>query len=1009
VPNDRLFRAQTDLVSCGRHGIFLYKADREKQVTNRTEDSVVDSGPIPNRFIAVVRILLFTVVIAPLALSAAVIGGFILLVDWVVNVPWFVWLVASPFLYVAWFLLVLTISGALCRRTGRKNPKPRYAVIHTDQRGRSHADPGLKTVSLCYTQAAIITSLPLFRILSQTQMLNRLVLGSYSPSVQTGGVLVNWGNIYDPDLTEIGDRVIIGSDASVVAHGMTTRNDGAIVYVSAPVKIGNRATIGGAAHVALGCSIGEDAIVEPSAVLAPFSHIPAGEVWGGNPAQFRRKRDGLEISATGKVEANSAVVRSNDTIGERADQAVHFDDVRALVIAALGLDSNLAPAELSSESCPDWDSLGQIAIASAIFDRHGVAVEESQIYRIRTLQDVMDAIAGRTLAEPADDVEPARPDSPPPASQPDGAKPTMSLPDDLEMLPLLDPRDATSLLAERFHHDDGKDRTALRLVMAATFTAQPVATSLRLWGQAIGFAIDVQFADYNQIVQTLLDDRSLFASNRDGINVILARPEDLVGGSGDQSSVQMEQIFQAVRTFTERGPSRGQLLIGTLPPVVSSFSSVDQQDVGDLRHAWRARFKATPGVELFDFSRIVERIGVDDARSNAGEALHRAPYSPRLYQELGIALVRQIRAKRRSPAKVIAVDCDNTLWGGVVGEVGLDGIQLGPDGPGHGFQLFQHYLRQLKEKGILLAVVSRNEEQDVLEVFEKHPEMILRSDDIASWAVNWSHKSENLSELAEEMNLGIDSFVFLDDDPAVRLEVMTRRPEVHVVPLPEDPAAYCETLSKLWLFDGAQATAVDAARTRMMQEESRRKREQRSLGSLDQFLASLDLRVELGPPAEQEWPRVAQLTQRTNQFTLSLKRRTLEEVKTLGPDMSVLVLKASDRFGDYGLVGVGIVQPGTEAGTSEIDTLLMSCRALGRGVEDAFLYGLAQTALTHGSDRLLAPYVPGPRNGMIKDFLIRSGFSEIEPNLWALSIAPPPALPRHVDYHRLERVEAAAR
>ena len=637
-------------------------------------------------------------------------------------------------------------------------------------------------------------------------------------------------------------------------------------------------------------------------------------------------------------------------------------------------------------------------------------VDDGELYRIRTLHDVADAIAGRRLAEPTVDagIDPSVASSVDEHSAQTGPEP--SLPDDLEMLPLLDPRDATRLLAERVQAEQGNDENAtpLRVAIAATFTAQPVATSLRLWGRASGFEIDCHFADYDQIMQTLIDDSSAFGTNGDGVNVLLLRPEDLTSESPEQAGAQIEQILQAIHHFTETRQSRGQLLVGTLPPVVSSFSLTDQQEIDALRHEWRSRLGSIPGVEMFDFSRLVERIGIDEARSNSGEALHRAPYSPRLYQELGIALVRQIRSKRRSPAKVIAVDCDNTLWGGVVGEVGPEGIQLGPDGPGRSFQLFQHYLKHLKNRGILLAVVSRNEERDVLDVFENHPEMILRPDDIATWAVNWNHKSENLRELAEEMNLGIDSFVFLDDDPAVRAEVMTRRPEVHVVPMPADPAAYCETLSRLWLFDGAQATAVDAARTQMMQEESRRKREQRTVGSLDQFLASLELRVEMGPPSDQEWPRVAQLTQRTNQFSLSLKRRTLEEVKSLGPDTSVLVLKASDRFGDYGLVGVGIVKRGSGIRTSEIDTLLMSCRALGRGVEDAFLHGLAQVAAWQGADTLVAPFVDGPRNGMIKDFLVRSGFNETESNLWTLSIAQLPPLPDHVDFRDPERVEIGA-
>jgi FkbH-like protein len=204
--------------------------------------------------------------------------------------------------------------------------------------------------------------------------------------------------------------------------------------------------------------------------------------------------------------------------------------------------------------------------------------------------------------------------------------------------------------------------------------------------------------------------------------------------------------------------------------------------------------------------------------------------------------------------------------------------------------------------------------------------------------------------------------VFLDDDPVTRLEVQSLVPGVHVVPLPSDPSRYCETLARLWLFDGLRPTAVDASRTRMMHEETKRQEEERSFRSLDEFLAGLELQVEIGPPDEEEWSRVAQLTQRTNQFSLSLKRRTLEQLRSVAAEQQVMVLKAQDRFGDYGLVGTCILAPPGQSGACEIDTLLMSCRALGRGVEDAFLYGIGAAASRQGGIAAYRALCRGPRN-----------------------------------------------
>ncbi len=960
-------------------------------------------------------LIAIALLLIPMALAAAVVASLAALIDWTVHWPWYGWLIASPVLYLCWLITFLLIFAATLQPLGKRFPKPRYKVFRPGAR-LSAADFGLLTAEVCYRRIAIVSALPLSSAIEQTRRLRPLVLRAFSPSVHIGEMFTCWGTLYDPDLTDIGDHVVIGGRAAVAAHSMAIRNGGEMVYVSAPVKVGDRVTIGGESRVALGCVIGDDAIIEPGSVVAPFTRIPAGEVWGGNPARFRRKRDDIDFPGSAHLRIDSEVPAHPDSPAtpipstDRSDpDSPTSDEIRWLVLDALDLSSDAAPAELSSENCPAWDSLGQIAISAAIFDRYGITVDENEVYRIRTMRDIKDAITRRNLSIP--DAGAGSPGIVPPQFPSNTGAPHSagnSLPDDVEMLPLLDSPEATRALAARFQRAEASGQP-LRVVIAASFTAQPVATSLKLWGRAFGFEIDCRFAEYNQIVQTLLDERGLFATNRDGVNVILMRPEDLAMGSLEQATSQLEPVFDALRYVTTTEPGRAALLVGTLPPVVSPFALLDQGVVESVRHQWRSRLEAMPGVELFDFAGVVERLGIDTARDSGTEVLMRAPYSPRLYQELGIALVRLIRAERRAPVKVVAVDCDNTLWGGVVGEVGLEGIQLGPDGAGRAFQLFQHQLKRFKDRGLLLVVVSKNEERDVRNVFEQHPGMILRPDDIAAWRVNWNLKSQNLRELADELNLGINAFVLLDDDPAVRLEVQTSLPDVHVVPLPKDPAAYGETLNRLWLFDGIQTTAVDAARTRMMHEESRRQSARKSTASLTAFLASLELRVEMAPPTEYEWPRVAQLTQRTNQFNLSLKRRTLEEVKALEPELFVYVLKAADRFGDYGLVGVGMFRESEQAGAWEIDTLLMSCRALGRGVEDAFLYGIADMAAQAGVSSLVARFVAGPRNGQVRDFLVRSGFRETEPNLWIRSLADLPTLPEHVEFQRSGHPALAAR
>jgi FkbH-like protein len=897
------------------------------------------------------------IVLIPMFISALVIGAVLFAIDWFARWPWYTWVILLPAIYFAWLLLFLKI----CARSSRslaKNPKPRFAKVNLE----TDVDETFAAVTICMYRFGFNRMFPFVRFLEWLPTFRNLVFTSYSPSVHIARSALVWGAISDPDLTEIGEDALIGWSAEVIAHAFNPRPDGTLAYVSAPIKIGARATIGGSAYVSLGCVIGEGAVVEAKSYVEAFTVIPPGETWSGVPARCVRK-------------ANEASRPS--TVSVSVLQASELDQARRLVIFALNLKESEIPERISADSCKAWDSLGQVAIATAIFDRHEVAVPNNRVFRLRTLEDVANAIANRNVPDvsPSSDGEP-------------------EIPNDVDMLPLCDPVGATRALTERYM--DHPAASPLRVSIASSFTTQPLVPTLKVWGRAFGFELNCELAGFGQIATALLSTDSPIAAQNAGINVVLMDPTDRVFDSVAQASSGIEAVLDAIEGAVSRQASGSQMLVGTLPPLVSSFASLTRTEYEPLRERWRSRLEKMKDVQLFDFAAVVERIGTTKARSSGGEALSRMPYSPELCQALAIALVRQILSTRRAKAKVIAVDCDNTLWGGVVGELGLNEITLGADGPGRSFQLFQQYLKRLRDRGLLLVIVSRNEESDVRSVFEKHPEMVLSLDDVAAMRVNWKHKSENLTELAKELNLGLDSFVFLDDDPAIRMEVSLRLPEVHVVPLPEDPARYCETLERLWLFNGAQTTEADIQRTRMVHEESRRQEERKTAASLESYLAGLQMKVEIREPHENELPRVAQLTQRTNQFNLSLKRRTLEEVNALAGDSSVLIVKARDRFGDYGLVGVCAIRNG-KVDSCEIDTLLMSCRVLGRGVEEAFLHAIARTAAEKGATSVVAPFVPGPRNQVIKDFLERVGFSEFKPDVWKIAVDKMPTLPSHVE------------
>jgi FkbH-like protein len=366
------------------------------------------------------------------------------------------------------------------------------------------------------------------------------------------------------------------------------------------------------------------------------------------------------------------------------------------------------------------------------------------------------------------------------------------------------------------------------------------------------------------------------------------------------------------------------------------------------------------------------------------------PYSAAVYQRLGISVARAVRRMRVPAKKVLALDCDGTLWGGVLAE---DGVQLGDDSAGRSFRALQSQILSLKKQGILLVLVSKNEAEDVWNVLDHNPDMVLRRKDFAAARINWQRKSQNLRELAAELNLGLDSFVLLDDDPVEQMEVEANCPQVTVIPLNPN-VERSAILPRLWLFDGIGATHEDSRRHDYVQAETQRNSLKENAGDLQSYLRSLDLKVSMRKAREEDLPRITQLIQKTNQFNLSLRRRSMPDLRALPPEFDTWVVSVRDRFGDYGLVGACISRPAN--GALDLDSLVVSCRALGRGVEEAFLHGLAQKARAQGTGGLMAHYVEGPRNQPIKIFLTKSGFSPGANGDFRIELSRVSAVPSHL-------------
>jgi FkbH-like protein len=512
---------------------------------------------------------------------------------------------------------------------------------------------------------------------------------------------------------------------------------------------------------------------------------------------------------------------------------------------------------------------------------------------------------------------------------------------------------------------------SLTIAISATFTAEPLAESLTFWMDGLGIAARIQFAPYNQVFQQLLDPASLLARNEHGINVILLRFEDWqpleAGFTPEKLGRTVGDLSLAVKSAAARWPTPH--LVSVCPPsplavadpdVAASFQRMEQHLAAELA--------ALGGVYPITTAELARRYPVPVSYDPYGDQVGHIPYTPAFLAALGTTITRKIHAIQGAPYKVIVLDCDQTLWRGVCAEDGPLGIEIDPPR-----QALQEFMIAQHDAGRLLCLCSKNDEADVMGVFERRPEMPLRREHLVSWRINWQNKSQNLQELAQELKLGPDSFILIDDNPLECAEVQAHCPEVLTLQLPQDAGHIPTFLDHVWAFDPVKVTAEDRQRTSLYKQNVARERLRAETLTFEDFLAGLELEVEISELTAQHLARVAQLSQRTNQFNCTTIRRSEGEIQALclAGAKTCLVVDVRDRFGDYGLVGVLIFDTTPEA--IAVDTLLLSCRALGRGVEQRMLARLGEIARARGLDRVDVPYVPTPRNRPVLDFLEKAG------------------------------------
>ena len=498
--------------------------------------------------------------------------------------------------------------------------------------------------------------------------------------------------------------------------------------------------------------------------------------------------------------------------------------------------------------------------------------------------------------------------------------------------------------------------------MAANFTAEPILPVLEFWWERTRLGGGVSVAGYDQVFQQLLDPGSELASNN-GVNVLLLRLGDfrrnhVEGELEDEDFLRRigQELRDALRGFVERVST--PLVVAFCPEALEGQRA---ERVAKVRASLEDELRGLPSVSLLtdeDVSVYAPATCFDSERDRLGHI----PYTEEFFAALGSAVARRGHALLRNPAKVLVLDCDNTIWGGVVGEDGPDGVSIDS-----GHRALQAFAVESQRKGVVLALSSKNVDEDVVETFRRRSEMPLSLDHIVTRRVNWDSKAQNIADMAQELNVGIDSFVFLDDNPVECGQVRELLPEVCTLQVPDEPDLP-RFVRHLWCLDLLKVTDEDRKRTELYRQAAERNRFESSVTDMSSFIRGLELHVEIETPVESQLPRVAQLTQRTNQFNLTTIRRSEAEIRSLAESgKHALQCSVRDRFGDYGLVGVMIYGFSDEA--LELDSMMLSCRTLGRGVEHAMLAKLGEIARASDKRRVDVPFVPSKKNKPAQNFV----------------------------------------
>lgn len=535
----------------------------------------------------------------------------------------------------------------------------------------------------------------------------------------------------------------------------------------------------------------------------------------------------------------------------------------------------------------------------------------------------------------------------------------------------------------------------LKVALLGDSATQFLATALKGAAFQNGWRLDLWEADFNQVERQTQDSDSELYRFAPEYVIVFQSTHKLLQKYNTMPAEQRTHLAQSrldfVREIVRRIPSR---------VIYFNYPEIDDSVWGNFANKRNESFlfqtralnfglmqmaMEQPHLWIFDLAQLQAKCGRNFmfqasvyVNSDLVLSLEAIPW-------VAGGVMDMIAAQRAKFKKCLILDLDNTLWGGIIGDDGIENIQIGSLGIGKAFTEFQYWIKKLRQRGIILAVCSKNNEATAKAPFEQHPDMVLRLSDIAVFVANWNNKADNIRLIQSILNIGFDSMVFLDDNPVERAVVRQELPEVCVPELPEDPAEYLEYLYGLGLFETASYDSADADRTQQYQTEALRAQTQQAFTNEADFLASLEMVSRVEPLNGFNRPRIAQLSLRSNQFNLRTQRYSEQDLIRLqeDPGMRILSFTLTDKFGDHGLVAVVVIQ--ARGKLAFIENWFMSCRVLKRGMEQFCLNVLAQEALDWGKEALIGEYLPTPKNDLVKDHYAALGF-EPDDQTWRLDL-----------------------